>query len=345
MGLDKFVKAHVDNSLNFALLLDSKLKVVYHSDNLRSFLGIANSSTLVGLSAIDLYKRFYDEKYAEGAFRRLSRLSEKSEFFEDVPIALPTGEKRINRITYKRIVGPDDGLESILVFSQDITGLRLEEAEQRINDILHSSTLPCLVWDGQGNVLACNSDAMRVFDVSEGTTPEDLQKIISSQHPEFQPDGRKTEVIRQELVREALEKGFAQHSIQLKGKRGIPRHFRVNIARIPWPFGYRLVTYFYDTTNHFKKEMELAHAREMSELQLAKLNLVVQASKIGLWDMEVVQNDPVNPENVFTWSDEFRYMLGFSGEQDFPNVLASWSDRLHPEDKERTLDAFSPDIS
>jgi len=69
-----------------------------------------------------------------------------------------------------------------------------------------------------------------------------------------------------------------------------------------------------------------------------KLNMVVRATKIGLWDMEIVHDDMTNPANVFNWSNEFRNMLGFSDETDFPNVLGSWVDRLHPEDIERTLD-------
>ena len=69
-----------------------------------------------------------------------------------------------------------------------------------------------------------------------------------------------------------------------------------------------------------------------------KLNLVVRAAKIGLWDMEIVHNDMTNPANAFNWSNEFRYMLGFNDETDFPNVLGSWIDRLHPDDVERTID-------
>ena len=81
--------------------------------------------------------------------------------------------------------------------------------------------------------------------------------------------------------------------------------------------------------------------REQHEYELTKLDLIMQASGIGLWDMQVVKGDPVNPANAFTWSDKFRYMLGYSNEKDFPNVLSSWSDKLHPEDKERTLDCFA----
>ncbi|MCL2591097.1 MAG: PAS domain-containing protein [Betaproteobacteria bacterium] len=79
----------------------------------------------------------------------------------------------------------------------------------------------------------------------------------------------------------------------------------------------------------------------LNQYQLTKLSLVMQASKVGLWDMQVVKGDPVNPNNTFTWSDEFRNMLGYSNESDFPNILSSWSDKLHPEDKEKTLNAFA----
>ena len=40
------------------------------------------------------------------------------------------------------------------------------------------------------------------------------------------------------------------------------------------------------------------------------------------------------------WSDLFRKMLGYQGKDDFPNELSSWSNLLHPSDKERVLEAF-----
>lgn len=60
----------------------------------------------------------------------------------------------------------------------------------------------------------------------------------------------------------------------------------------------------------------------------------------GLWDMEVIAGDPVNAKNPFWWSNQFRRLLGFENEHDFPNVLDSWASRLHPEDAEPTTQAF-----
>jgi len=85
---------------------------------------------------------------------------------------------------------------------------------------------------------------------------------------------------------------------------------------------------------------KIAYINDLNKFQILMLNAVVKATKIALWNMEVVADDLVNPNNKFTWTDEFRNLLGYSNEEDFPNILNSWSDRLHPEDKERTLEIF-----
>ena len=88
-------------------------------------------------------------------------------------------------------------------------------------------------------------------------------------------------------------------------------------------------------------ERRLKSMQVKNDLQLTMLNAVIKATKIALWDMDVVTGDPVNPNNKFLWTDEFRQLMGYSSEEDFPNVLNSWSDRLHPDDKERALNAFA----
>ncbi len=40
------------------------------------------------------------------------------------------------------------------------------------------------------------------------------------------------------------------------------------------------------------------------------------------------------------WSNQFRKMLGYHGIDDFPDELSSWSDLLHPSDKESVLKAY-----
>lgn len=86
---------------------------------------------------------------------------------------------------------------------------------------------------------------------------------------------------------------------------------------------------------------QLSEAASSAATAEIRFDLVNRASSEGLWDMEVTAGDPINPKNRFWWSQQFRSLLGFHDERDFPNVLASWADRLHPQDKQGTLDAFA----
>lgn len=80
---------------------------------------------------------------------------------------------------------------------------------------------------------------------------------------------------------------------------------------------------------------------EELESFVTRYDLINEALVEAPWDMTVEQGDPVNPNNAFWWSPQFRQTLGFQDERDFPNVMSSWSDRLHPEDKEAAMQAFT----
>ena len=96
-----------------------------------------------------------------------------------------------------------------------------------------------------------------------------------------------------------------------------------------------------DITETRRRELSLMHAYEMNKLQLAKINLINKAARIGLWDMEIKRDDPINVKNNITYSDEFREILGYTDENDFPNLLSSFNNCLHPNDYEMVMDALS----
>ena len=72
------------------------------------------------------------------------------------------------------------------------------------------------------------------------------------------------------------------------------------------------------------------------------VHLVNQTISSGLWNMDI---GPGNQVTAAYWSDDFRHMIGYTSVQDFPDRLESWSDLLHPEDKERTLQLFVQTLS
>ncbi|MES2830504.1 MAG: PAS domain-containing protein [Pseudomonadota bacterium] len=78
---------------------------------------------------------------------------------------------------------------------------------------------------------------------------------------------------------------------------------------------------------------------QLEDLQ-SRFELVRDATTDGLWDMEINQADPTSFTNPFWWSQQFRRLLGYRNERDFPNVLSSWAGLLHPEDADKTIAAF-----
>ena len=83
----------------------------------------------------------------------------------------------------------------------------------------------------------------------------------------------------------------------------------------------------------------------MLETLLVRFDLAREMLQDGLWDLEVVAGDPVNPRNAFWWSDQFRRLLGYENAQEFPDVLDSWASKLHPDDAQRTVDAFTAHLT
>lgn len=94
-----------------------------------------------------------------------------------------------------------------------------------------------------------------------------------------------------------------------------------------------------------KAEVALAAIYEENEQLKARFNLMLQATSDGLWDMETNQSNWMDANNPFWWSDQFRSLLGFADESDFPNLLGGWSSRLHPNDAMPTLAAFAAHIN
>ncbi len=76
--------------------------------------------------------------------------------------------------------------------------------------------------------------------------------------------------------------------------------------------------------------------------EAASLNTIHEMLGSGKWTMDFDESGVMTRVN---WSDEFRRMLGYHDQYDFPDVLESWSNLLHPEDKERVLNEFNETIA
>lgn len=83
--------------------------------------------------------------------------------------------------------------------------------------------------------------------------------------------------------------------------------------------------------------------KEMQE-KLVEYSLMFDASNDGLWYMHVPKDEEIGINTAFIWSQKFRALLGYDDENDFPNVLGSWSQKLHPEDHDPTFAKFAASV-
>ena len=159
----------------------------------------------------------------------------------------------------------------------------------------------------------------------KGIYPEDKEAIVGDMHASAFDD----EVIRK------TGKDF-----RFIRKDGSVRWFRSRgvISRDPEgrPLQYRGVTI--DITQ--EKEHDALYAALQNEA--ASLDTIHEMLGSGKWTMDFDEEGKMVRVN---WSNEFRRMLGYHGTDDFPDVLESWSDLLHPDDKERVLKDFNETIS
>ena len=201
--------------------------------------------------------------------------------------------------------------------------------------ILDASPNMVIMFDSGLTLVDCNPVAQKFMGFgSKDELLTGFAERLDKVTPQFQSDGRPSPSLYEHL-HIAAKLGYSKFETEIHqdGKRNL----NVILKKIPYESNYVVVAYFSDITHIHEREMELMHAREQNELQLTQLRLVVKATKIGLFDMEVDKDDPANTANPIIWSDELRHMLGFTTEAEFPNVLSSLSERLHPEDKDKAL--------
>ena len=97
-----------------------------------------------------------------------------------------------------------------------------------------------------------------------------------------------------------------------------------------------------------KMVLPITDLRQAQEALVDKnqvMNMLIKGMNVGLWDRPL---DEQNGQKTYDdgdtylwWSDEFRKLLGFTDENDFPNRTSSWLNRIHPDDLQHTIDAMN----
>ena len=167
--------------------------------------------------------------------------------------------------------------------------------------------------------------------------PNELESFVQGIHPEDRKafvEGITTNVFDESIMRTAgYDFRFFKKDGSIRWLRSKGMLSRDSEGR---PLQYRGVTI--DITK--EKEHDALYVELQNEA--ASLNTIHEMLGSGKWTMDF---DETGAMVRVTWSDEFRRMIGYHGMDDFPDVLESWSDLLHPDDRERVLKEYNETIS
>nr|WP_305880260.1 MULTISPECIES: PAS domain-containing protein [unclassified Pseudomonas] len=87
----------------------------------------------------------------------------------------------------------------------------------------------------------------------------------------------------------------------------------------------------------FEREQEEELFKTLTRFELSR-----ELLSDGVWDMEILAGDPINPNNRLWWSQQFRTLLGFESEGTFLAVSTVLPTRCIRMSLPTTLSSFSP---
>lgn len=241
----------------------------------------------------------------------------------------------------------DDILQEIIKNYNEINKLKEEHSNveaEKIEILLEVNkagflelNLEDIKFDSPKNSIVISSELQKILGYSKSELKDDLKEFIKLIHADFQ-----------ELLSNKINSHLSDKSGKTPFDIAHPVKFKDGTYR--WIQSYGKAKRREDgTPYHMIVVMRDIHNDEINKKQLkdymTRYELIMDVLEEAPWDMEIRDGDPNNLDNPWWWSDQFRRTLGYTNEQDFPNVMSSWSSRLHPEDSDKAFAAFAAHLN
>lgn len=195
---------------------------------------------------------------------------------------------------------------------RDITDRRLEE--QKFRTVFDAPQEAILLFDGEG-IVDCNEATARMLDYDSreqviGLKPYDIS-------PPTQPDGRSSAEKGQEMIDLAMENG--SHRFEWIHQKSSGEGFPVDVSLTAVELDDQpiILALWRDLTEQRRLEARIRESQE-------QLDLAMQASGLGLWDLRTATNE-------FLFNDQLAEMLGYRREEITGDVI-EWAINVHPDD-------------
>jgi PAS domain S-box-containing protein len=224
----------------------------------------------------------------------------------------------------------------VLIVCEDITAVKeaeqaLRNSEEFKNQILRSSADCIKVLDLEGRIHYMNEAGLALLELC------DPAAIINTSWTDFWQGEDRAAALRALTAAKAGKIGkFIGFRATATGK---PKWWDVQITPIvdAHQFPVRLLAISRDITDYRRAQEALQTSEE-------RLESVIRGSNDGYWDGQMLLDEHwSSPRTPIWWSPRVREMLGYT-EEEFPDVLESWTSRLHPDDCDRVFAALTSHI-
>jgi PAS domain S-box-containing protein len=216
--------------------------------------------------------------------------------------------------------------------------------QQRYETMLHISKtgtweldLEETQYDHPKNRLVISPELQKVLGYYPGEIKNDLKELLKITHSDYA---------------KTIDKMITAHLQDFTGKTPFDTihlmQFKDGSYRWVRTYGhakrhkdgkpYRMIAVITDIHEEFENSKGF-------EAYKTRYDLISEVLFESPWDMEVKDGDVNNFENPWWWSNQLRYALGYQDENDFPNIVSSWSDSLHPDDAEHAYATFANHIN
>ncbi|MGE3153240.1 MAG: PAS domain S-box protein [Nitrospiraceae bacterium] len=233
------------------------------------------------------------------------------------------------RATLRRAVG----VQALAVKARQVEHA-LNESEERFRAIVQSASDAIVVGDGEGVIVSCNRAAAELFGYEEDAMAgRPLTILMPARYRDAHSAGL-------QRLKRTGESHLIGRAIELHGLKRDGAEFPLELSLATWTSasGRFFSGIIRDITERKRAEEALRISEE-------RLELAVEGSSLGLWDSRPRPGQPwSSPDTPVWWSERLKALLGFD-EQEFPEVLESWTALLHPEDKERVFGALTSHIN
>ncbi|MCL2767308.1 MAG: ATP-binding protein [Synergistaceae bacterium] len=143
---------------------------------------------------------------------------------------------------------------------------KMREAEERTQIMLNATPLCCNLWDKEYNIIACNEEAVRLFDLP---SQNEYLTHFSDLSPEYQPCGRLSSDMAFENISKAFKDRYCRYEWMHQKLDGEPIPSEITLVRVKYKNEYIVAGYTRDLRAHKAMldkinmtQVELASARD-----------------------------------------------------------------------------------